>query len=238
MNRATHDFKPVTRVCNIADTQAIIEIFRDITVWLQHVLRHFGERSEPWASCLEINVMDKVYSLRDTISNLGGESYLENFAQLCQKGNSKAVNICEEGNRVYGSIGPLVAGDMERGLDFPRYVYMLAKRIRLADGKETTEPVTFIITEPWAAIAIIRHTTLRTIYFPKREHPNGRTVSKKKRLDAAQHHLWNKIGRDWSQHREIKWHDKNSCTTYRLNHRDVEIFTPKSLGWFLKSREI
>lgn len=231
MNRAMYDFKPVTSVCNIADTQAIIEIFRDMTVWLWHVLKHFGERSEPWSSCLKINEMGQVYSLRDKICNLGGASYLEKIVQLCQEGDSEAVTICKKGNVAYRLIAPMVADDVERGLNLPRYVYMVAERIRLGVGKKTMEPQTFIITDPWAAVAVIRHITLRTIYFPKRKRLKGRTASQKRRLDVAQLHLWNKIGKGWTQGREIEWHDRNSCTTYRVNPQDVQAFTPKTLGW-------
>jgi|GEM_PF-6848842 len=229
MNIAGDEFKPEIRVCNIANTQAIIKIFGDIAAWLRHVLRHFGERSEPWAPCLKIGEMGQVYSLHDRIVNLGGESYLKNFFQLCQEDDSEAVTICKKGNVVYRIIAPMVADDVERGLNLPRYVYMVAERIRLAVGKKTTEPQTFVITEPWAAIAVIRHITLRTIYFPR-----GSSTSQKKRLMVARHHLWNKLGQNASRDREIKWSDKKGPIKYRVNPREVRAFTPKTLGWQTK----
>ncbi len=226
MNISNCNFRPEERIWTIASAEAIIDIFSDITAWLHHLLKHIGERSEPWAKCLQIKEMGQVYSVHDRISNLGAEAYIEKFYDLCQDGDPEAVNICQRGTKLYAIIAPKLADDVQRGLNIPRYVYMQAERIKWGHGKKSLEQQAYIITEPCAAVAVIRHTTLRTIYFPKKS-----ILGRNKRVDVAQRHLWNKIGRSWSQGCTAGWRDEGNHTLYQIHSQDVRPFTPKTLGW-------
>ncbi len=232
--KADFEFETLeTKVLQVAQNEEVITIFNDMASWLNHLIKHFGERSEPWAKCLSLSAEDmgKVYSLRDRIHNQGGVAYLEKIIEKCQKCEPDAVDIYKKGKSAYATVAPKIADMVEGGVSYPRYAVIHARQIKGAKTKRFKEPFVYLITEPCAAFAAIRWHVLRTVYFPRR------VISSQGRLLAAQMHLYQKIGKNIEKGKPISWYDGGSVKKYIAHPEDVQLFTRETLFGMLKRKK-
>lgn len=217
-------FHPIELTARVHTAEQLICIFRGPVEWLQHVLRHFANRSEAaWAAVLGQASASALYSLRDNIpgsSISDKETFLENLLASCQKEDATAVSIYQQSAKAYKTVGPLIRDIVKQALDMPRYAYF--ERSNPLSPTESG-PAAYAILDPRGAIGIIRHADLRTCYFPK--GIRGRKTD----LYRVQRLIFVKTKVQKHSPAGLGWTDKEGEPVYP--------YTEGTMGWGRLSRE-
>lgn len=222
MNAFMPEFKPEMRTFVIDRIPTEVKVFKNAKTWMQHLVKHIGSRSEPWAQCLKTLNMGEVYRVVDRIGNISKDPYLKEFLKLCQKEEEKAVDIYRKGQALYAIVAPKVAELIVGGIGFPRYAVARAQ-IDTMKKTKTDVPLILVITEPCSAFAVIKRFTLKTIFFPK-----GAGANPKTRLAVAQRYAFNKCGKEISQGRKAYWNDNRGGKGYSIEPQDLRVFTERT----------
>lgn len=159
-------YQPIELTARVHTAEQLIYLFRGPVEWLQHVVRHFGNRSETaWAAVFGQQAVKTIYSLRDRIpgsSDAAKEAFIEKFLSACQEEEATAVSIYRQTVTAYEVVGPLISELLQQAISLPRYAYF-----ERSNPLSPTEPgpVTYVILDPRPAVAIIRGADLRSCYF-------------------------------------------------------------------------
>lgn len=167
-----NDFMPVELTVRIHKADQVVYVFKGLVEWLQHVVRHFGRRAEPWARVLGCDA-GSIYSLRDSIpgnTDKEKEHYIEGIGR--QNLDVTAVQICMKAVSAYRTVAPIITQELEKAIKVPRYAYFPRSNplSKCAGGG----PTTYVIGESYPFVMILRGADLRTCYFMS---GNGRSLN-------------------------------------------------------------
>ena len=207
------EYRALELRARIHTAEQVVFIFRGLDEWVRHVIRHFGNRREPWARVLK-DAAPAVYSLRDRIpgnTDAAKEAFLDQID--CQKEEPRAVMILRKACEAYAKAGTLIVDQLRAGLERPRYAHFPRSNplaASQAGGRETT----YAIAEPCPAVMVVRGADLRTCYFI----PGVRGTSAD--LPAVQSYLFRKCGVCRSPQ---TWVDRHGSIAHP--------YTERTLGW-------
>lgn len=189
----------------------VVFVFRGLDKWVRHVVRHFGNRQEPWARILK-EAAPHVFSLRDQVPGNTEHEKVAFLDQLdCQNDDQQTVSILRAACEAYAKVGPVILEQLNTGLKRPRYAHFphsnpLARSH--AGGHETT----YVIAEPFPAIIVVRGADVRTCYFIA----GIRGVAAD--MPAVQSHLFRRCGMRRSSQ---TWVDRFGSPAYPYTERTL-----------------
>jgi len=208
-------YHPLELRATIHSADQIVFIFRSVEEWIKHVIRHFANRSEPWARALG-NAAPTLYSLRDSIpgnTDEQKESYVDALLPGCQKEDDLAVSILEKACKAYASAGPLIVQQLRQALEVPRYAHFPTSN-PLSRSEIPGISATYAIGEVFPAVMVVRGVDLRTCYFI----PGIKGTQAD--LPAVQSYVFRSCG---LRRAGVAWHDRGGSPGFP--------YTDQTMGW-------